>query len=337
MFIHGCAALSQMLRFFVLKDDCFEADCRAWTWSSAIWFGFTLTPIVRVGHQQGLLRFPVNSFVDGEDDAEEPIALALSFEDLLRLEVHLVTRRSSIGPRGGDSKQQRLPARRHAGAGPLDQPVCLVLVILVSGDDVRRRTVGRLALQLFECCVLLLDHQAVCVDPDTERRSQIRRRQSHRPGCIENFGCLILRGCAGEDLRAILAICAEPVQSHRGRAWRLPVLSRYLDVGVVETPESLFLIDPAEDRAVDEALPVFQLELLAMRRVPFEVVLYVRQRFVEPDEPFRPGLVIVPAELFALTLAQIVAVALAGQLHPFAGQLLAAENRLYVSRRACDA
>ncbi len=148
-----------------------------------------------------------------------------------------------------------------------------------------------------------------------------RRHVHHRHGVAEQDHGLVALGRGGVDLRALLAIGNQAIQTDPTDQRRLARAFARLDIRQAE-PAKAFLGVPAEQAAHDECLPGCEQE-----RRAFVVAAVEAQHVFE--EPYRPiGLFLSPLQAAGRPQRQVVQVTLASVAHIRASDNRAGQHRV---------
>jgi hypothetical protein len=160
------------------------------------------------------------------------------------------------------------------------------------------------------------------VDQDADPALQRRRRANHSFGLVEHDPRLVAGCGGGVDLRAVLAVGDQQVQSDAGRERALAVLPRERAVGGAEAAQPIWAL-PAEQAADHERLPGREREGL-----PGPLTFAVAKKPEELESMARRGGI--EAQAACGAVGQILEMALAGQTDETVGEHLSLGHSLRV-------
>ena len=282
--------------------------------------------IVRVGFAERDLGGPVVRFVYRIDQREDPLVLFDAFEDLTDLGALEVAGAGQVGAGGRHNQCERLLARSHAGGHGVVEIIALVLVILIDQGAGGAGAIAWAADHRLEATAIVEDRQIGGVDGDAVFLLQVGRAERHQAGRAEDLPGLLFGGRAGIDLGTVFVIVTKHNVADAGGKEAFAVLSGDLAIGFTESTIAGLLMDPAEERADDEALPGLEDQSLLLGG---PAAFGVREQLDEFAGAL--GFLFVEA-IGPVTPCEVSEMALARQAYPFAGEDLAGDDVARVGR-----
>ena len=187
-------------------------------------------------------------------------------------------------------------------------------MVFIDDGATRRRAIAGIADQRLEQRAGCRDAQILAPDADAEQLFHPRAAIDHQARGLKDLEGLFLRSGSGVHLRAEFAVGRQHVIADAAGKQALAVFPRNVPVGFAVPPQPRFPIKPAENRAQAEALPGLQHNLLPPLR---PVAFGVRQEFNEAARMRRRVRV---EDIREVQFGPVIDIALASQLHPFAGR-----------------